>query len=72
MGLATSTTDRTEIVKRICELAHFSQPLFTRHLNTSEYMLQKWEAGHEAISGVAPKPLAVVGKHSLTNGSHNR
>ena len=65
MGLATLVTDRTETVKRICELAHFSQPLIARHLNTSEYMLQMWEAGHEAISGVAPKSLAVVTKHRL-------
>lgn len=32
---------------------------------TSEYKVQKWETGHEAISGMAPKPLAVVKKHDL-------
>lgn len=52
-------------IKRIRLAAHVSQPVFARHLNTSESTVQKWEAGTKRPSGMALKLLAVVEKHGL-------
>jgi len=52
-------------IKRIRELAHVSQPVFARYLNTSESTVQKWEAGQKKPSGMALRLLRVVEKHGL-------
>ncbi len=52
-------------IKKIREQEHVSQPVFARHLNTSESTVQKWEAGTKRPSGMALKLLSVVEKHGL-------
>jgi putative transcriptional regulator len=42
-----------------------SQPVFARHLNTSESTVEKWETGAKEPSGMALKLLAVVQKYGL-------
>ncbi|MEJ7812497.1 MAG: DNA-binding transcriptional regulator [Gemmatimonadaceae bacterium] len=52
-------------IKQIRESAHVSQPVFARHLNTSESTVEKWETGAKRPSGLALKLLTVVQKHGL-------
>lgn len=52
-------------IKQIRERAHVSQPVFARHLNTSESTVEKWETGAKRPSGIALKLLSVVQKHGL-------
>lgn len=56
---------RPDEIKAIREKLHVSQPVFARHLNTSESTVQKWETGAKRPSGMALKLLAVVEKHGL-------
>ena len=50
---------------RIRERERVSQPVFARHLNTSESTVEKWESGAKKPSGMALKLLDVVEKHGL-------
>lgn len=52
-------------IKALRERNHVSQPVFARHLNTSESTVQKWESGAKKPSGLALKLLTVVEKHGL-------
>jgi len=52
-------------IKALRERNHVSQPVFARHLNTSESTVQQWESGAKRPSGMAQKLLAVVEKHGL-------
>jgi len=52
-------------IKQIRERANVSQPVFARHLNTSESTVEKWESGAKRPSGVSLKLLTVVRKHGL-------
>lgn len=52
-------------IKRIRERERVSQPVFARHLNTSESTVEKWESGAKKPSGMALKLLDVVEKHGL-------
>jgi putative transcriptional regulator len=52
-------------IKRIRESQNVSQPVFARHLNTSESTVEKWEAGVKKPSGMALKLLTIVQKHGL-------
>jgi putative transcriptional regulator len=52
-------------IKALRERNHVSQPVFARHLNTSESTVQKWESGVKRPSGMALKLLTVVEKHGL-------
>jgi len=52
-------------IKALRERNHVSQPVFARHLNTSESTVQKWETGAKRPSGMALKLLTVVEKHGL-------
>jgi len=52
-------------IKALRESQHVSQPVFARHLNTSESTVQKWESGAKRPSGLALKLLSVVQKHGL-------
>ena len=63
--LATPATLAPKQIKHIRKLAHVSQPVFARYLNTSESTVQKWESGSKQPSGMALKLLAVVQKHGL-------
>lgn len=63
--LTTPATLAPKQIKHIRELAHVSQPVFARYLNTSESTVQKWESGSKQPSGMALKLLAVVQKHGL-------
>lgn len=52
-------------IKQLREKNHVSQPVFARHLNTSESTVEKWESGAKRPSGMALKLLTVVRKHGL-------
>ncbi|MFP5235683.1 MAG: helix-turn-helix domain-containing protein [Acidobacteriota bacterium] len=52
-------------IKRIRERQKVSQPVFARHLNTSESTVEKWESGAKRPSGMALKLLSIVEKHGL-------
>jgi len=52
-------------IKALRERNRVSQPVFARHLNTSESTVQKWESGAKRPSGMALKLLTVVEKHGL-------
>ncbi|MER8453809.1 DNA-binding transcriptional regulator [Mesorhizobium sp. M1428] len=52
-------------IKALREKSHVSEPVFARHLNTSESTVQKWETGAKRPSGMALKLLSVVQKHGL-------
>jgi putative transcriptional regulator len=52
-------------IKALREGVHMSQPVFARHLNTSESTVQKWESGAKRPSGLALKLLTVVRKHGI-------
>jgi putative transcriptional regulator len=52
-------------IKRIRERERVSQPVFARHLNTSESTVEKWESGAKKPSVMALKLLDVVEKHGL-------
>ena len=52
-------------IKALREANHVSQPVFARHLNTSESTVEKWEAGAKKPSGAALKLLSLVQKHGL-------
>ncbi|MOA60645.1 Antitoxin igA-2 [compost metagenome] len=52
-------------IKALRENNHVSQPVFARHLNTSESTVQKWETGAKRPSGPALKLLSIVRKHGL-------
>jgi putative transcriptional regulator len=52
-------------IKRIREAARVSQPVFARHLNTSESTVEKWETGAKKPSGMALKLLSIVQKRGL-------
>jgi putative transcriptional regulator len=41
------------------------QPVFARHLNTSESTAEKWETSAKRPSGMTLKLLAIVEKHGL-------
>ena len=56
---------KPELIKKIREQNHVSQPIFARYLNTSESTVQKWETGAKSPSGMALKLLTVVQKHGL-------
>jgi len=44
-------------IMQIRESAHMTQPVFARHLNSSESTVKKWETGSKQPSAVALKPL---------------
>jgi putative transcriptional regulator len=52
-------------IKRIRLSQRVSQPVFARHLNTSESTVEKWETGAKKPSGMALKLLDIVEKHGL-------
>jgi len=52
-------------IKELRESCHMSQPVFARHLNTSESTIEKWESGAKRPQGAALKLLAIVKKHGL-------
>jgi putative transcriptional regulator len=52
-------------IKQLREANNVSQPVFARHLNTSESTVEKWETGAKRPSGMALKLLTVVQKHGL-------
>jgi putative transcriptional regulator len=52
-------------IKQLREANNVSQPVFARHLNTSESTVEKWETGAKRPSGIALKLLTVVQKHGL-------
>ena len=52
-------------IKALRERNHVSQPVFARHLNTSESTGEKWETGAKKPSGMALKLLSIVDKHGL-------
>lgn len=54
-----------EQIRLIRERAGVSQPVFARHLNTSESTIKQWETGAKRPSGMALKLLSVVAKHGL-------
>ena len=63
--LSRPTTFDAKKIKALRERNHVSQPVFARHLNTSESTVQKWETGAKRPSGLALKLLSVVEKHGL-------
>lgn len=63
--LSVPATIEPHQIKRIRESQHVSQPVFARHLNTSESTVEKWEAGVKKPSGMALKLLTIVQKHGL-------
>ena len=52
-------------IKALRERNHVSQPVFARHLNTSESTVEKWESGAKKPGGMALKLLSIVEKHGL-------
>jgi putative transcriptional regulator len=62
---ATPASIKPQVIKKIRENNHVSQPIFARYLNTSESTIQKWESGAKIPSGMALKLLTVVKKHGL-------
>ncbi len=52
-------------IQRLREANNVSQPVFARHLNTSESTIEKWETGTKCPSGMALKLLTIVEKHGL-------
>ena len=52
-------------IKALREANHVSQPVFARHLNTSESTVEKWETGAKKPNGAALKLLSLVQKHGL-------
>lgn len=64
-GLSVPAPLEPRQIKKIRENAHVSQPVFARHLNTSESTVEKWETGAKRPSGTALKLLSVVQKHGL-------
>jgi putative transcriptional regulator len=52
-------------IKKLRENNKVSQPVFARHLNTSESTIEKWETGAKRPSGMALKLLSLVQKHGL-------
>jgi putative transcriptional regulator len=54
-----------EQIKKLRKLYRVSQPVFARHLNTSESTVEKWETGAKKPSGMALKLLSLVEKHGL-------
>jgi putative transcriptional regulator len=63
--LSVPATIEPQQIKRIRECQNVSQPVFARHLNTSESTVEKWEAGVKKPSGMALKLLTIVQKHGL-------
>lgn len=63
--LAEPVAFEPQAIKALREKNHVSQPVFARHLNTSESTVQKWETGAKRPSGMALKLLTVVEKHGL-------
>ncbi|EBU7498246.1 transcriptional regulator [Salmonella enterica subsp. enterica serovar Typhi] len=63
--LVAPGTFNAQRIKALREHNHVSQPVFARHLNTSESTVQKWETGAKRPSGMALKLLSVVEKHGL-------
>lgn len=61
----TPAVIKPQVIKKIRENNHVSQPIFARYLNTSESTIQKWESGAKIPSGMALKLLTVVKKHGL-------
>jgi putative transcriptional regulator len=52
-------------IKKLRQRHQVSQPVFARHLNTSESTVEKWETGAKKPSGMALKLLSIVEKHGL-------
>ena len=63
--LAITPTITPAAIKQIREANKVSQPVFARHLNTSESTVEKWETGAKKPSGAALKLLSLVQKHGL-------
>lgn len=54
-----------QAIKKLRKRHRVSQPVFARHLNTSESTVEKWETGAKKPSGMALKLLSLVEKHGL-------
>ena len=52
-------------IKKMRIASKMSQPVFARHLNTSESTVEKWETGAKRPSGTALKLLSIVQKHGV-------
>ena len=52
-------------IKMLRERNQVSQPVFARHLNTSQSTVEKWETGAKKPGGMALKLLSLVDKHGL-------
>ena len=52
-------------IKKMRLASKMSQPVFARHLNTSESTVEKWETGAKKPSGTALKLLSIVQKHGV-------
>jgi len=52
-------------IKHLRESNKVSQPVFARHLNTSESPVETWETGAKKPSGAALKLVAIVQNHGL-------
>ncbi len=52
-------------IKKMRVASKMSQPVFARHLNTSESTVEKWETGAKRPSGTALKLLSIVQKHGV-------
>ena len=63
--LMTPAAYDAQAIKRLRESQHVSQPVFARHLGTSDSTVEKWESGAKRPSGMALKLLAIVEKHGL-------
>lgn len=51
--LAVPASLKPTQIKRVRQSAHVNQPVFVKHINTSESTVQKWKAGSEQPSGTA-------------------
>ena len=62
-----SITDefKPDQIKKMRIASKMSQPVFARHLNTSESTVEKWETGAKRPSGTALKLLSIVQKHGV-------
>lgn len=63
--LAVTPEFKPAQIRKMRIASKMSQPVFARHLNTSESNVEKWEAGAKWTSGTALRLLAIVQKHGV-------
>ena len=63
--LAVTPEFKPAQIRKMQIASKITQPLFARHLNTSESNVEKWQTGDKQPSGAALKFLAIVQEHGV-------